>query len=59
MSDKKAPKPPTTKASKEDLQRFAKEVDAYEAYGEEPEGGVTTDAVPESEGLTEEEEEDQ
>ena len=54
-----APKPPTVTAPKEEHERFAKEVDAYEAYGEEPEGGVTTDAVPEGEGPTEEEEDDQ
>lgn len=53
----KAPKPPKVSASKEEHQRFAREVDNYEPYGHEPEGGVTTDPIPEGEGPEKEEEE--
>ena len=57
MSDK-APKPPKAGATKAELRKFAREVDDYEPYGVEPEGGVTTDPVPEGEGPDTPEDED-
>ena len=57
MKDKNAPKPPKVTASKEEHRKFAREVDDYEPYKQEPEGGVTTDEVPDDEGPAEEEDE--
>jgi hypothetical protein len=45
MADK-PPKPPKVSAPKEEHKRFAREVERYEPYGQEPPGGVTIDEVP-------------
>ena len=50
MSNKPPPKPPKANASKAEHAKFAKAVLEYEPYKQEPEGGVTTDEVPDGEG---------